>query len=785
VAEAIAVLAADLAAQARAAHHRLGLVFAGAPDWTFAAAQVALSAGIGERVAWLSERPGPGRPSPSGVAESRRGGPRWICRPVSRGSELLGTEVDVLVYDAHAFEGRGGLDPDSLGAALGALRGGGLFLLLAPDLAIWHRLPDPQAARVAVHPFAPDAIAGRFLRRFARCLTASDGILLLSHERWASAPERSLYGRGDRHARPSDAGPPPGPAGPPALAEPRWAAGAAGGCLTPDQAQAVAAILETARGRARRPLVITADRGRGKSSALGIAVAGLFGDGPRRILVTAPRRSAVAPLFRHAAERLPDAKIEPDGISQGQARLAFLPPDQACGTALPADLLLVDEAAGIPAPLLAQLLGRHPRVVFATTVHGYEGAGRGFEVRFRRTLDRSTPGWRELSMKTPIRWAPGDPLEAFAARALLLDAAPAADETVADAYPATCRCARLDRDALVGEGADANADPAGGGGGEALLSQLFGLLVLAHYQTRPTDLRQLLDGPNLRVYVLLHRHQVAATALVAVEGRIEPEIARAVFEGRRRPHGHLLPQTLCVHGGLTEATALGYARVIRIAVHPAAQGRGLGRLLLAGICTDAADQGLDCAGSSFGATGDLLGFWTRCGFVPVHLGTSRNAASGAHAMVVLHPLSPAGRSFERLAVRRLGERLPALLAEPLREVEPPIVACLLQAAEPRPWMPDPVARRELAAFAFALRPYEAALPALVRLAEARIGEALRLDRRAAGERDALIGKLLQRRDFGACARLAGLAGRAQVVALLRRAVGKLMGDCGPGVRDEA
>jgi tRNA(Met) cytidine acetyltransferase len=49
-----------------------------------------------------------------------------------------------LVYDAY-----GGFDPDSFGAAAGALRGGGLLLLLTPPLDRWPDRPDPQAVRIA------------------------------------------------------------------------------------------------------------------------------------------------------------------------------------------------------------------------------------------------------------------------------------------------------------------------------------------------------------------------------------------------------------------------------------------------------------------------------------------------------------------------------------------------------------------------------------------------------------------------------------------------------------
>ena len=69
---------------------------------------------------------------------------------------------------------------------------------------------------------------------------------------------------------------------------------------------------------------------------------------------------------------------------------------------------------------------------------------------------------------------------------------------------------------------------------------------------------------------------VAATALVGIEGGFDRELAQQIYDGRRRPRGHLLPQTLSAHAGLGEAPRLRCARVIRIAVHPAVQKRGLG-----------------------------------------------------------------------------------------------------------------------------------------------------------------------------------------------------------------
>lgn len=715
----LAGLVANLRVRASASNHRLALMLAGSREWTLSAATEALSAPVGERVVWLTER----RVSGSSL-------------PCSRGDQLLGSELDLLVYDALV-----GFDPDSFAAALGALRGGGLLLLLTPPLEDWPRHPDPQAARVAVYPFSHQQLTGRFLSRFAGILVRSEGVILAAES--APLPQPRL--------------PPTTP-----LVS---VTGSYGDCRTPDQARALAAILATAHGRPRRPLVLTSDRGRGKSSVLGIAAAKLLAREQRHILVTAPRRSALDPLFHQAARLLPRAQVRTDRISYRDALLEFLPPDALGRTPHSTDLLLVDEAAGIPAPLLEQLPDRHPRIVFATTVQGYEGTGRGFEVRFRHTLDRMTPNWRELRLDIPIRWGVGDPLERFAARALLLDAAPAAAHRVAGAYPRTCHFQRLDRAALSDD--------------ETTLTQLFGLLVLAHYQTRPMDLRHLLDGPNVRVYALLHEGQVAATALVAIEGDLGPDLTRDIFAGRRRPRGHLLPQTLCAHAGIREAAALGYARVIRIAVHTATRRRGLGRSLLAGIVRDARAQGLDLVGSSFGATGDLLRFWRHCGHLPAHLGTRHNAASGAYAAVVLRPLTPAGADLHALAATRLGERLPLLLTEPLRDLEPEIAACLLRNAPRDAWSPGPEEHRELAAFAYAARSYEATLPLLVRLVPTCIGDARYGDALDDAERDLLIGKVLQHHTWGETARRLDLTGKAQVLARLRTAVGKLIEHHGP------
>lgn len=659
----------------------------------------------------------------------------------------MGAETDLLVYDAWS-----GLDPDGLGAATGSLRGGGLLLLLTPPIAAWPELPDPQAARIAVWPHEPQDLARRFQRRLIRVLLDQPGVTLVRE--------------GEPVPRPPTEGSAPAPDPGTRAIEP-----GPGTAATTDQWAAIQAILHLARGRTHRPLVLIAHRGRGKSAALGIAAGLLVRDRTIRILVTASRFSACEALFRHFRLAL-DARGSPTaGLDRATESLRFLAPDALIETRPPAALLLVDEAAGIPAPLLAGLLGHYPRVCFATTVHGYEGTGRGFEVRFRDTLDRCTPGWRRLTLEAPIRWSLDDPLEALVFRALLLDASPAELASPEPETAAPLEVTRLDREALSID--------------EPTLRQVFGLLILAHYQTRPLDLRMLLDGPNVRVYALRLGEQVLATLLAAAEGGMESEALRdGIFMGQRRPRGHLLPQTLSAHGGLREAPRLRYLRVIRVAVHPALQGRGLGGRLLRRLALDGRREGVDLVGASFGATPGLIAFWSACGFRPALLGTSRNAASGEHAAVMLRPLSAAGWRLADPAERRLEQRLGLLLAGPLRRMDPQVAAALIQAlgatrsnpveASPASGAdPEDKGGPELRSFVLGHRGLEAALPILAELTRRRLGPVLRAGVLSLREGALLIAAFRQLRPVSDLVGLAGATGREALIQSLRELVGRL------------
>lgn len=709
----LTTMVGELRAAARATHHRRLLIVSGERPWARCRGRHILET-AGARL-WI------GGHAPADVdSATPAGATAW-----------LGRELDVVVYDAWD-----GLDPDALGAVSGALTAGGLLVLLCPRLDEWPDYPDPDYRRLLPAGSSPQAIKGRFLRRLVALAHSDPEIMILTEDRPA-APVPQTVRRADVAEAPADKD-----------------------CLTLDQSRAVTAIRRVARGHPRRPLVLLSDRGRGKSAALGIAAARLMKESPMHIVVTAPRPAAVDSVFLHAANLLPEGGRRRGELTAGASRLVYAAPDELLRQSAngSVSLLLVDEAAAIPAPLLQALLTRHSRIVFATTVHGYEGTGRGFDIRFRAVLQARTPKWRQLILQTPIRWSPGDPLERFTFRALALDA----DLPDLPTRPnrQTARTERLDRDLLAAD--------------EARLKAVFGLLVSAHYRTRPFDLRMMLDAPNVSVWTTSLHGRTVATALVAEEGALSDDMCRRIVAGDARPQGHLLPETLAAHSGLQQAPALRCLRILRIVVHPAARRRGIGTALIEAITTAAAEAGLDYVGSSFAAGDDLFDFWTRAGLWPVRYSVTRGHSSGAHSVVVLAGLSQAGRALFEAARERFRRQLTVQLSDPLRAIPTSHALWLLETAGPRAPSLTPADWDDAGHFAWGRRLYEASPAPLRDLALLALTDPAVLARLSPAARHALVGKVLQHRSWQETAALAGLPGRRQAIALLREAYSQIL-----------
>lgn len=557
--------------------------------------------------------------------------PQGFKPALQRPDRFLGGSYDALVFDAHQH-----FDANAFGALSGTIQAGGLIWMICP--------PDLQWPG-----------GSRFLQRLSRILRQYGDTFHSLQQGVVIKP-------------PSD------------TATPITAGSTAS--RHHEQNQAIDAIIAQSKA-ASSPLVLTANRGRGKSAALGLAAKQLPAN--TRIVLSAPRKSAVDTVLQHAGE--------------AADRLQFFAPDALLSERPKADLLMVDEAAAIPTPMLAKIVGHYPSAVFATTEHGYEGNGRGFAVRFRAYLDQHHSGWREIRLTQAMRWMSDDPVEALSFRLLLLDAEPAEPSLQESSE---LHLERLDRDELAAD--------------ETQLHTLFGLLVLAHYRTRPSDLLYLLDDPGVSVFVARQNGLIVAAAILAEEGGFDEELAFQVWAGRRRPKGHLLAQSLAAHIGLAHGAGLRCARIVRIAVHPQLQSRGIGTHLIRHCLNWSREQGIDLLGSSFGVTEELLDFWQKNALVPVHIGIGKDAASGTHTAVMLKGLSNKGTALQEEAQQRFSHNLHAQLQGPLNTLDKALTARL-----PTPDSCTALNRQdwdELCAFGFAHRGLELSLGALERLYKA-------------------------------------------------------------------
>lgn len=646
--------------------------------------------------------------------------------PLEHSHELLGTTRETLVVDCHQR-----CEPNVLGRVVGTVAGGGLLVLLVPSLETWPDRRDEFDETLAVPPFDLSAVTGNFRQRLVETLRAHRGVALVDVDRGAVEAD-GLVPRAPALREE----PPPG-TGNSARAFPNSAQAfpptAYDACLTRDQHDALAAFE-----RLRKPdtaLVVEADRGRGKSSVAGLAAASLALDG-RDVLVTAPRYRSASELFARADELLTacdaldgrDRDTQPRRLETAGGAVRFCEPATAAELPGAPDRVLVDEAAALPVGLLHSLLAAGS-VAFTTTVHGYEGAGRGFTVRFREQLADSRHEVSELTLSEPIRYAAGDPVEVWSFRALALDARPPVEELVADATPETVTYRTLSPGALLDD--------------EQLLREVFGLLVLAHYRTEPNDLARILDAPNVTVHALLADGHPVSVALLAREGGLPATTRAGVYEGGT-VRGNLVPDLLGSQLRDEDAGRVVGHRVLRIATHESARSRGLGSLLVGKLreyCTG------DWLGVGFGATPRLVDFWRENGFRPVHLGTSRDERSGEHSAIMLEALSDAGQALQDRHAAWFCRRFPGTLADRLSTVEPDVVRALCRALDSQPAL-------ELREFEWRLAagiPHGAAIhgtaPRAVRRLAFRHLVAPETDALTAREERLLVARALQCRDW--------------------------------------
>jgi len=632
---------------------------------------------------------------------------RELCeQPVSfnRVETLLGSESPVVVVDL--FDG---LNPDVLCIASGLVSCGGLMILLSPGPQNWGTIKDQygiwQDNLKSRHPVFAESLFSSLGHPSTGGITLTQGKNL-----------------------------PPIPKLPRARPTPLISG------KTAEQSAVMAEVDEWLDDQNQSIALITADRGRGKSTCLGFILGNLLLSRQSSVLVTAPSRQSAAILILQAKNQ-----------SNAGLDIDFIAPDRLIAEQQAADILIIDEAAMLPYPMLQQLCRQYRKIIMATTTGGYEGTGQGFLLRFIARLPKAQ--LRRLELTLPVRWASGDCLEAWLESTLLLK--PVSASIPMDAgRRKSCQLRILDAAAL--------------GGNPGLLEKVYSLMTSAHYRTRPSDLRMLMENPHLRVILAEAGSDLIAVALLNVEGGLDRELCEQVYLGTRRPRGHLLAQMITAHAGDKYFAGYRGLRVQRIAVLEPWRRIGIGRQLIETATQHAEDQGFDYIGASFALDSESVAFWHSCDFSLVHIGFGLGKSSGNHSVAVLRSLNQELDDHIIKLNERIQEYLPVWLCQFLQAMDVANVVALLNYCRFNPVM-STMDLDEVHAFACGHKGFELCFGSLQRFVMQKIASL------PAGTElhPWLIEKAVQNRDWDRLDRSSEVVGRKQVQQILRQLVRSL------------
>ncbi|XBH86636.1 hypothetical protein VPH35_074259 [Triticum aestivum] len=616
------------------------------------------------------------------------------------------------------------LTPNLLARTIETVEGGGLVILLLSSLSsltsLYTMVMDVhERFRTESHTQAATRFNERFLLSIASCkacIVMDDELNILpisSHMKFIqpvtknedseglSERERELKDLKDQFREDFPVGP------------------LIGKCCTMDQGKAVINFLDSILDKSLRSTVaLLAARGRGKSAALGLAIAGAIAAGYSNIFVTAPSPENLNTLFdfvckginameykehlhydvvKSSDPNLRKAIIQINVHKQHRQTIQYLKPHDH-GKLSQVELLVIDEAAAIPLPIVKALLG--PYLVFlSSTVNGYEGTGRSLSLKLLQQLEsQSQPSassdgpsssrlFKKIELNESIRYASGDPIETWLNELLCLDLANSIPNISRLPHPEHCQLYYVNRDTLFSYHKES----------EVFLQRMMALYVASHYKNSPNDLQLMADAPAHHLFVLLgpvnesenQLPDILCVIQVCLEGQISRKSAiRSLNEGHA-PSGDQIPWKFCEQFQDNVFPSLSGARIVRIAVHPSALRLGYGsaavKLLSSyyqgemtvfkdaeGIeepdvtISEAAEKAslleesikpranlppllvnledrhpekLHYLGVSFGLTQELFRFWRKHSFYPFYVGQIPSAVTGEHTCMALSPLN--------------------------------------------------------------------------------------------------------------------------------------------------
>jgi len=611
--------------------------------------------------------------------------------------EKLGRTYESLVIDL-----RNNLNPDDLVLALETLSGGGVAFLLTPPIREW-----PWITRFHRELLVPgrseSELRLNFMRRFLERLQKAKGVSIIElFDSEAKLVKSGVIGvKGRKRTTPS------------LPRRSRLDLRSYAVCATKDQTRALRRLEHFWLKEEKRYFVLLSDRGRGKSALLGIFLAAILKLESKtrhslRIALTSPSFEGLATLLDFLKLGLKRMGVrfekEENKITVGgRLVVSWLPPPRVLERGY--DLVVADEAAGIPLPTLRRYVENFHKVIFSTTSHGYEGSGRSFVVRFTKELESLGEEVEVVELREPIRYAQGDEVERLCFDTFLLDVEP--PELERKDYLET-GMKNYGYEAVDLEKLFEN---------EKELREFFGINATAHYRFRPKDIAILAESPHHFARCVRTRSgRIIATLHLCEEGGLDESIIESELKQRRAAKGNVIPLVLLKHFRCGAIAKLRGVRIIRIAVHPEVQGIGIGSFAVEKLVEEAKGSGYDWVGVAFGATPRLLRFWNRLGFVPLHLSLERNPTSGEYSVICIRPISSQARQLVKEISYDFRMRLYSSIMDVHFDLDPETALSLFHttfAEKPRTELQlTPMQLSRLKAYVDGILPYESAADAI-------------------------------------------------------------------------
>jgi N-acetyltransferase 10 len=336
---------------------------------------------------------------------------------------------------------------------------------------------------------------------------------------------------------------------------------------TVDQAKALLVFLEVCseKNNSSSTVAMTAARGRGKSAAMGLCLAGSISLGYSSIVVTAPEPENLVSVFDFLCRGLKALKYQEHmdynityNTSSGREAvkcivaihihrshrqvIQYIPPHETDKFSS-AEIVAIDEAAAIPLPVVRALMQQSNRLTFlSSTINGYEGTGRALSLKLIKEL-RESKGGRQAELNaasTAANAISGPKSRKGEAKVHEQRYKAAAEAMEGDRLTGPLKEMELTTPIRYAEGdsiekwlnnllcldsgSSSQLKLSGGAPApsdcelysvdrdalfsyhklsEAFLQKLMGLYTSAHYKNTPNDLQMLSDAPAHSVFVLL------------------------------------------------------------------------------------------------------------------------------------------------------------------------------------------------------------------------------------------------------------------------------------------